>query len=61
MSQTYFFTGFPGFTAGRLIKRLLQRNEHARYILLIHPSQEEQRLIPMNQVKERFLLNEKKW
>lgn len=41
MSPTYFFTGFPGFIATRLIKRLLRRNGNAHFELLIHPSQWE--------------------
>ncbi len=31
MQNTYFFTGFPGFIAVRLIKRLMQENAQARF------------------------------
>jgi nucleoside-diphosphate-sugar epimerase len=34
--ETIFLTGFPGFIAGRLLKKLAQ--EGARFILLVHPS-----------------------
>ena len=34
-SETVFITGFPGFIAGRLVKRLAV--EGARFILLVHP------------------------
>jgi thioester reductase-like protein len=34
-SETVFVTGFPGFIAGRLVKRLAA--EGARFILLVHP------------------------
>ncbi|WP_139489005.1 SDR family oxidoreductase [Brevibacillus dissolubilis] len=39
MQPFYFFTGFPGFIATRLIKALLIRNRHASFALLVHPSQ----------------------
>jgi thioester reductase-like protein len=35
--ETIFLTGFPGFIAGRLIKRLAQGRE-ARFLLLVQPS-----------------------
>lgn len=35
-NETIFLTGFPGFIAGRLLKRLAR--EGARFILLVHPS-----------------------
>ncbi|MGZ4122251.1 MAG: SDR family oxidoreductase [Tumebacillaceae bacterium] len=41
VSHTYFFTGFPGFIASRLIKKLLQRDDHSHFELLVHPSQWE--------------------
>lgn len=41
MSYTYFFTGFPGFIASRLIKKLIQLDEQAHFELLVHPSQSE--------------------
>jgi nucleoside-diphosphate-sugar epimerase len=41
VSHTYFFTGFPGFIASRMIKKLLQRDQHAHFELLVHPSQWE--------------------
>jgi nucleoside-diphosphate-sugar epimerase len=34
-NETIFITGFPGFIAGRLVKRLAA--EGARFILLVHP------------------------
>lgn len=34
--ETIFLTGFPGFIAGRLVKRLAA--EGARFLLLVHPS-----------------------
>jgi nucleoside-diphosphate-sugar epimerase len=34
--ETFFITGFPGFIAGRLIKRLAAEN--ARFILLVQPA-----------------------
>src|SRR5258706_2181724 len=34
-NETVFITGFPGFIAGRLVKRLA--TEGARFILLVHP------------------------
>ncbi|ARU62736.1 3-beta hydroxysteroid dehydrogenase [Tumebacillus avium] len=41
MQNTYFFTGFPGFIASRLITRLVRRDESASFELLVHPSQLE--------------------
>ena len=35
-NETVFLTGFPGFIAGRLLKKLAQ--EGARFILLVQPS-----------------------
>jgi len=34
--ETVFITGFPGFIAGRLVKRLAR--QHARFILLVQPA-----------------------
>src|SRR5258708_27560031 len=34
-NETVFVTGFPGFIAGRLVRRLAA--EGARFILLVHP------------------------
>ncbi len=34
--ETIFLTGFPGFIAGRLVKRLAESG--ARFLLLVHPS-----------------------
>src|SRR6266496_3202716 len=34
--ETVFVTGFPGFIAGRLVKRLAR--QHARFILLVQPA-----------------------
>ncbi|SEN19360.1 SDR family oxidoreductase [Lihuaxuella thermophila] len=39
--NTYFFTGFPGFIATRIIKKLLEQNPNAMFELLVHPSQLE--------------------
>ena len=36
LDETIFLTGFPGFIAGRLIKRLAQ--EGARFLLLVQPA-----------------------
>lgn len=36
MYETIFLTGFPGFIAGRLVKRLAEGD--ARFLLLIHPA-----------------------
>ena len=36
LDETIFLTGFPGFIAGRLVKRLAQ--DGARFILLVQPS-----------------------
>ncbi|PWK15695.1 SDR family oxidoreductase [Tumebacillus permanentifrigoris] len=39
MRPVYFMTGFPGFIATRLIRRLLVGEPDARFELLVHPSQ----------------------
>ncbi|MBO8172857.1 MAG: SDR family oxidoreductase [Bacillaceae bacterium] len=39
MGNVYFFTGFPGFIAGCLIKKLVEQDAGAQFELLIHPSQ----------------------
>ncbi|MCF6095047.1 SDR family oxidoreductase [Microaerobacter geothermalis] len=39
MSNVYFFTGFPGFIASRLIQSIIDKNEDATFHLLVHPSQ----------------------
>jgi thioester reductase-like protein len=36
MDETIFMTGFPGFIAGRLLKKLASQNVH--FILLVHPA-----------------------
>ncbi len=41
MGNTYFFTGFPGFIAGRLIRHLLLQEPQAHFELLVHPDQME--------------------
>lgn len=41
MRHVYFFTGFPGFIASNLIKKLTQQDPLARFVLLVHPSQQE--------------------
>ncbi|MBL0388710.1 SDR family oxidoreductase [Tumebacillus sp. ITR2] len=41
MQDVYFFTGFPGFIATRLIRRLVELNAGAQFRLLVHPSQRE--------------------
>jgi thioester reductase-like protein len=41
MDITYFFTGFPGFIATRLINRISLGNPSARFVLLVHPTQLE--------------------
>lgn len=41
MTHIYFFTGFPGFIAARMIRHLLGTREHSRFVLLVHPSQRE--------------------
>lgn len=40
MNTLYFFTGFPGFIASNIIKKLLQTNPLAEFVLLVHPSQQ---------------------
>ncbi|HEX8177661.1 MAG TPA: SDR family oxidoreductase [Pyrinomonadaceae bacterium] len=39
MSETIFLTGFPGFIAGRLVKRLAETD--ARFLLLVQPALKE--------------------
>lgn len=39
LDETIFLTGFPGFIAGRLVKRLAQ--EGARFLLLVQPALSE--------------------
>jgi thioester reductase-like protein len=41
MQPIYFMTGFPGFIATRLIRRLLASAGEAQFHLLVHPSQRE--------------------
>ncbi|MET3576646.1 SDR family oxidoreductase [Bhargavaea ullalensis] len=36
--RTYFFTGFPGFLATRIIDRLISEHPDADFELLVHPS-----------------------
>ncbi len=36
LNETIFMTGFPGFIAGRLVKRLLA--DDARLLLLVQPA-----------------------
>ncbi len=40
-SHTYFFTGFPGFIATRLVEKLFDQDPSSRFLLLVHPSQQE--------------------
>lgn len=40
-SQTYFFTGFPGFIATRIVQKLFEQDPSSRFQLLVHPSQQE--------------------
>lgn len=39
MAPIYFFTGFPGFIATRIVKRLLEERPEGTYEMLVHPSQ----------------------
>ena len=39
--MSLFFTGFPGFIATQLIKKLARRDAKERFKLLVHPSQVE--------------------
>jgi len=41
MNRVYFFTGFPGFLATRLIRRLAAAQPEALFYALVHPSQLE--------------------
>jgi len=41
VNNIYFFTGFPGFIATRLIRHIMMGQETACFELLVHPSQME--------------------
>jgi thioester reductase-like protein len=55
MENTYFITGFPGFIAGRLIRRLLEMQERSRFILLIHPGQQDRAVRQIEELLELYL------
>jgi nucleoside-diphosphate-sugar epimerase len=48
--ETVFLTGFPGFIAGRLVKRLAR--EGARFILLVQPSLAERARLEIASIAE---------
>ena len=48
--ETIFLTGFPGFIAGRLVKRLAQ--DGARFLLLVQPSWAERARVEVARISE---------
>lgn len=59
---TYFFTGFPGFIATQLMKKIVSSNKDAQFYCLVHPTQvkkaeaEVQRFQELGVQKEQFQL-----
>ncbi|ASS75415.1 3-beta hydroxysteroid dehydrogenase [Tumebacillus algifaecis] len=63
MQNTYFFTGFPGFIASRLIASLVHKDVTARFELLVQPYRVEMAQAAVNELcqaegadPERFVL-----
>lgn len=51
MDETIFLTGFPGFIAGRLVKRLAQGGD-VRFLLLVQPALKERAIEDITRIAE---------
>jgi thioester reductase-like protein len=59
MDETIFLTGFPGFIAGRLVKRLAEAG--ARFLLLVQPAWKERARQEITRLAEETALPESRF
>lgn len=50
---TYFFTGFPGFIATRMVQKLFEQDPSSRFERMVHPSQQKKAEKAIKQIAQK--------